>query len=395
MSAGARNLGTAVDGRPQNREQKADDDDGTGLGDAQLTGRAPGRGAAARPAWPRVRLPAATAARPPARPRPDPGRDRLLAAARDQLAEYFAGQRQVFDLPVDWSGYVRGAAPGAGRALDSVGYRRDGDLRGAGAARGGRAGRHLAARPRHRRDHGLQPVPVIVPCHRVVAGNGLGGYSGGTGIEIKRWLLIFEGALPATLDWTPAGDLTRPDGLAAQPPVRWCRSPGTSAVPAVCSTQKPAQRQRRGLRGFRAEHRAGLLQDQREVLPVPADHHRRWPLPTILADPAGACWPRRPAPRSARGRPAPPPRPGPRRAGRWPAALGHRADHPAGREAAPAAGPAPPAARPPGPAAAAGRRRARRPASPSCARRRMPHQDERDRVGRPGGEVVEHAWSRG
>jgi methylated-DNA-[protein]-cysteine S-methyltransferase len=52
---------------------------------------------------------------------------------------------------------------------------------------------------------GSNPIPVIVPCHRVVAGNGLGGYSGGTGIEVKRWLLIFEGALPATLDWTAAG----------------------------------------------------------------------------------------------------------------------------------------------------------------------------------------------
>ena len=52
---------------------------------------------------------------------------------------------------------------------------------------------------------GSNPIPVVVPCHRVVAGNGLGGYSGGTGIEVKRWLLIFEGALPATLDWTAAG----------------------------------------------------------------------------------------------------------------------------------------------------------------------------------------------
>jgi methylated-DNA-[protein]-cysteine S-methyltransferase len=52
---------------------------------------------------------------------------------------------------------------------------------------------------------GSNPCPIIVPCHRVVAGDGLGGYSGGTGIEIKRWLLIFEGALPPTLDWDPAG----------------------------------------------------------------------------------------------------------------------------------------------------------------------------------------------
>ncbi len=52
---------------------------------------------------------------------------------------------------------------------------------------------------------GSNPVPVIVPCHRVVAGNGLGGFSGGIGPELKRWLLIFEGALPPTLDWSPAG----------------------------------------------------------------------------------------------------------------------------------------------------------------------------------------------
>jgi methylated-DNA-[protein]-cysteine S-methyltransferase len=47
------------------------------------------------------------------------------------------------------------------------------------------------------------PIPVIVPCHRVVASDGLGGYSGGAGVETKRWLLILEGSLPPTLDWQP------------------------------------------------------------------------------------------------------------------------------------------------------------------------------------------------
>jgi len=37
----------------------------------------------------------------------------------------------------------------------------------------------------------------------VVAADGLGGYSGGTGPEVKRWLLTFEGVLPPTLDWEP------------------------------------------------------------------------------------------------------------------------------------------------------------------------------------------------
>jgi methylated-DNA-[protein]-cysteine S-methyltransferase len=51
---------------------------------------------------------------------------------------------------------------------------------------------------------GSNPIPVVVPCHRVVAADGLGGYSGGTGTEVKRWLLTLEGALPPTLDWDTA-----------------------------------------------------------------------------------------------------------------------------------------------------------------------------------------------
>ncbi|WP_202818845.1 MGMT family protein [Actinosynnema sp. ALI-1.44] len=53
---------------------------------------------------------------------------------------------------------------------------------------------------------GSNPVPIVVPCHRVVASGGLGGYSGGTGgdgLAVKQWLLIMEGALPPTLGWDP------------------------------------------------------------------------------------------------------------------------------------------------------------------------------------------------
>ena len=43
---------------------------------------------------------------------------------------------------------------------------------------------------------GRNPVPIVIPCHRVVGSNGrLTGYSGGQGIESKRWLLRLEGAL--------------------------------------------------------------------------------------------------------------------------------------------------------------------------------------------------------
>src|SRR3984957_17421528 len=46
----------------------------------------------------------------------------LLSAARDQLAEYFAGQRQVFDLPVDWSGCSRAQHQVLSVLYDSVTY---------------------------------------------------------------------------------------------------------------------------------------------------------------------------------------------------------------------------------------------------------------------------------
>ena len=146
-------------------------------------------------------------------------RPELLARACGQLAEYFAGQRRAFDLPIDW----RAVSPLQHRVLsvlfDSVGYgdtitygalaRRAGVVQPAGVADGTAAAGTAAAVTLPARTvgqiMGSNPVPVIVPCHRVVAGHGLGGFSGGIGPELKRWLLIFEGALPPTLDWTPAG----------------------------------------------------------------------------------------------------------------------------------------------------------------------------------------------
>jgi methylated-DNA-[protein]-cysteine S-methyltransferase len=159
-------------------------------------------------ASPRDRLRTGLAAPPASGGRagaPPGARDEVLAAARDQLAEYFAGQRKEFDLPIDWTG----TSPAQRQVLDvlyrTVGYGGTvtyGEL--AQRAVAGPDGVSLPARAIGG-IMGSNPIPVIVPCHRVVAGNGLGGYSGGTGIEVKRWLLIYEGALPATLDWTAAG----------------------------------------------------------------------------------------------------------------------------------------------------------------------------------------------
>lgn len=121
------------------------------------------------------------------------------------MSEYFAGQRRVFDMPVDWSGMsaaqrqvlpVLLASAAYGETVTYGALARRADLADGGAVPAARVTGQIM---------GSNPCPIIVPCHRVVAGDGLGGYSGGADVEIKRWLLIFEGALPPTLDWDPSG----------------------------------------------------------------------------------------------------------------------------------------------------------------------------------------------
>jgi methylated-DNA-[protein]-cysteine S-methyltransferase len=149
---------------------------------------------------------------PPEAPAPTPGspESALLGTALDELAEYFAGGLKSFSVPVDLS-----ATSGARRTVlsvlhESVGFGETitygGLAQRAGLAEGAPA---TAAQIPPARVVGQimasNPCAIIVPCHRVVAGSGLGGYSGGTGTDVKQWLLIFEGAIPATLDWDPSG----------------------------------------------------------------------------------------------------------------------------------------------------------------------------------------------
>ncbi len=113
---------------------------------------------------------------------------RLDDAAR-QLEEYFAGRRQEFRVPIDWS-LVRGfprRVLGATRRIPYGRVRTYADVAArAGSPRAWRAaGNALAS----------NPIPIVVPCHRVVAsGGGLGGYTGG--LHRKEFLLGLEGALP-------------------------------------------------------------------------------------------------------------------------------------------------------------------------------------------------------
>ncbi|MEU8536705.1 methylated-DNA--[protein]-cysteine S-methyltransferase [Streptomyces parvulus] len=117
----------------------------------------------------------------------------LLAEAIRQVEAYFAGNRQDFELPLDWSlisGFNRQVlrALAAGVPYGSVvGY---GDL----AGRVGRPGAAQAVGMAM----GANPLPVVVPCHRVVESDGgIGGFGGG--VETKRRLLALEGVLPDPL----------------------------------------------------------------------------------------------------------------------------------------------------------------------------------------------------
>ena len=113
--------------------------------------------------------------------RADPG---PFAAARAQLEEYFGGERTTFDLPLAPSGTAFQLAAWA--ALRAIPY---GETR-SYAAQARAIGRPTAVRAVGAAN-GRNPLGIVVPCHRVVGGDGsLTGYGGG--IDRKRWLLGHE-----------------------------------------------------------------------------------------------------------------------------------------------------------------------------------------------------------
>lgn len=108
----------------------------------------------------------------------------VLAATAAQLAEYFAGVRRDFELPIAPRG--TGFQAIVWRALVAIPY---GETRSYGElARG--IGRPAASRAVGAAN-GKNPISIIVPCHRVIAASGgLTGYAGG--LAAKRWLLAHE-----------------------------------------------------------------------------------------------------------------------------------------------------------------------------------------------------------
>jgi methylated-DNA-[protein]-cysteine S-methyltransferase len=122
------------------------------------------------------------------------GAGRHLDDAVDQLAEYLRGERRVFTLLVDladrpaWDQLVLGAVRGIpwGETMSYGLLARQVDRPGAARAVGGAVAR--------------SPIGIVVPCHRVIAGDGtLGGYGGDwfgsleRGLELKQELLAMEG----------------------------------------------------------------------------------------------------------------------------------------------------------------------------------------------------------
>lgn len=110
----------------------------------------------------------------------------MLAALADDLDRYFAGEPLTFSVPVDL-GDVTAFTRQVLCACAKVAYGATTSY-GALAAAVGRPGAARAVG----RALGTNPVPIVVPCHRVLRGNGaLGGYSSGLGR--KRFLLALEG----------------------------------------------------------------------------------------------------------------------------------------------------------------------------------------------------------
>jgi methylated-DNA-[protein]-cysteine S-methyltransferase len=112
-----------------------------------------------------------------------------LDETRRQLDDYFAGRRESFELPVDWAL----ARQGFGRRVLDAATRIP-----FGAALSYREVAERAGNPRAVRAAGsalgANPIPIVVPCHRVLrTGGGLGGYAGG--LDVKEQLLRLEGVL--------------------------------------------------------------------------------------------------------------------------------------------------------------------------------------------------------
>lgn len=118
-------------------------------------------------------------------------RDRVAERVCGQLDRYLADPEFRFDLPLASSGTpfqrrvwakISAIAPGRTRSYGEIAREIDSAARAVGQA------------------CGANPLPLVVPCHRVLASSGIGGFAHrdeGFPLAVKRWLLAHEGAVPA------------------------------------------------------------------------------------------------------------------------------------------------------------------------------------------------------
>jgi len=136
-----------------------------------------------------------------------PKKNTLAHLACVQLMSYFNNPKFTFDLPVRLSGSKHQLdvwhAMQKIRAGNTLTYGALAEQVGSNARAVGTA-------------CGKNPVPIVVPCHRIVAASGLGGFMGGQRedpLAIKRWLLVHEGAAAGSRTGKLAGNLASTQSL--------------------------------------------------------------------------------------------------------------------------------------------------------------------------------------
>ena len=114
-----------------------------------------------------------------------------LDDVRRELDEYFDGRRRDFDLALDWALVRTPFSAGVLHAAAAIPFGATSTYREIAAAAGSPGAFRAAGNAL-----GSNPIPIVVPCHRVLAsGGGLGGYTGG--LDRKRRLLAIEGGMIA------------------------------------------------------------------------------------------------------------------------------------------------------------------------------------------------------
>ncbi len=137
----------------------------------------------------------------------DVSADRRSRAVTERLAAYFSGawRKPRFELPIDWSltsnlqRRVLQCLEGTVSFGETITY-------GGLAERCGGFDPEMARTGQAARLVGTimatTPIAILIPAHRVIAADGLGGFgSGPDALPTKRWLLTLEGSIPPTLDW--------------------------------------------------------------------------------------------------------------------------------------------------------------------------------------------------